>query len=249
MVARVALRPVQLNVKARDNAELGRFWAEALNWRTSSATPGATPVQPEGFVWPNPATVTIDVIAVPDPETVQDRIHLDLATTSVTHQTELVTRLKTLGATPANIGQGDVPWTVLADPEGNVFCVLEPRTMYRETGPIAAIVVNCTDPRAMTHFWSKALDWPLHEASEDHASLRSATGTGPYLEFRHTPNPNAIRNRIHLDLAPYPSDDQLTEVTRLKTLGATDADVGQGNAPWKCLTDPEGNQFCVLTPS
>ena len=37
-----------------------------------------------------------------------------------------------------DIGQGDVPWAVLADPEGNEFCVLEPREVYRDTGPVAA---------------------------------------------------------------------------------------------------------------
>ncbi|GHB72616.1 hypothetical protein GCM10010377_73850 [Streptomyces viridiviolaceus] len=53
-------------------------------------------------------------------------MHLDLATTSAAHQEELVARLRALGATPADVGRGDVPWTVLADPEGNEFCVLAP---------------------------------------------------------------------------------------------------------------------------
>ena len=50
----------------------------------------------------------------------------DLATTSAAHQADLVARLQDLGATRADVGQGDVPWTVLADPEGNEFCVLGP---------------------------------------------------------------------------------------------------------------------------
>lgn len=54
----------------------------------------------------------------------KNRVHVDLATTSAAHQAEVVARLKDLGATPADVGQGDVPWTVLADPEGNEFCVL-----------------------------------------------------------------------------------------------------------------------------
>ena len=88
-------------------------------------------------------------------------MHVDLATTSAAHQAELVARLKDLGATPADVGQGDVPWTVLADPEGNEFCVLEPREIYRDTGPIAAVVVDCADPRAMARFWGEAMDWTL----------------------------------------------------------------------------------------
>src|SRR6185437_16026232 len=83
----------------------------------------------------------------------------------------------------------------------------------------------------------------------DYARLRSAKGAGPYLEFlRSTPGPKTARNRVHLDVAPYPGDDQAAEVARLRALGATDADVGQGDVPWTVLADPEGNEFCVLTP-
>jgi hypothetical protein len=244
----VPLRLVQVNFKARDDSALGRFWAQALGWGISGEEPGVTAVAPEGFVWPDPAVVCVDVVAVPDPETVHDRVHLELATTSAAHQAELVARLRELGATPADPGQGDVPWTVLADPEGNVFRVLEPRSIYRDTGPIAAVVLTCADPRAAAGFWGEAMDWTLHEVSDDNARLRSATGVGPYLELRRTFDGNTVGNRIHLDLAPYPRDDQTAEVARLRALGATDLDVGQGDVPWKCLADPEGNEFCVLTP-
>ena len=225
----MALRLVQVNFKARDDSALGRFWAEALGWGVSSEGPGVTNVEPVGFAWPDPAAVCVDVVAVPDPETVKYRVHLDLATTSAAHQAELVARLKELGATPADVGQGDVPWTVLADPEGNVFCVLEPREIYRDTGPIAAVVVDCADPRAMARFWGEAMDWTLHEVTDDHAVLRSAKGVGPYLEFLRTPGVKTVWNRVHLDLLPYPGDDQAAEVARLRALGATDADVGQGD--------------------
>jgi glyoxalase superfamily protein len=242
----MALRLVQVNIKARDDSTLGRFWAEALGWGVSSEGPGVTNLAPEGFAWPDPDAFYVDLVTVPDPETVKYRAHLDLATTSAAHQAELVARLKELGATPADVGQGDVPWTVLADPEGNVFCVLEPREIYRDTGPIAAVVVDCDDPRAMARFWDEAIDWALHEVTDDHAMLRSAKGVGPYLEFIRTPGVKTVWNRIHLDLLPYPIDDQEAEVARLRALGATAADVGQGDVPWKVLADPEGNDFCVL---
>ena len=159
-------------------------------------------------------------------------MHLDLATTSAAHQAELVARLQALGATPADVGQGDVPWTVLADPEGNEFCVLEPREIYRDTGPMAAVVVDCADPRAMARFWGEAMDWTLHEVTDDQAVLRSAKGVGPYLEFLRTPDVKTVSNRVHLDLRPYPGDDQEAEVARLRALGATDLDLGQGDVPW-----------------
>ncbi|WP_432870445.1 VOC family protein [Microbispora rosea] len=246
----MALRLGLLNFKARDNSALGRFWADALGWDVFSDGPAVTGVGPVGFVWPDPVALCVCVVAVPNPETVRYRVHLDLATTSAAHQAELVARLKELGATPADVGQGDVPWTVLADPEGNVFCVLEPREIYRDTGPIAAVVVDCADPRAMARFWDEAMDWTLHEVSDDHARLRSAKGVGPYLEFiRTTPGATTVWNRVHLDLLPYPGDDQAAEVARLQALGATPADVGQGDASWVVLADPESNEFCVLAPA
>jgi hypothetical protein len=60
---------------------------------------------------------------VPEAKTVKNRLHLDLRPVGGSHQAE-VERLIGLGARPADIGQGEVPWVVLADPEGNEFCVL-----------------------------------------------------------------------------------------------------------------------------
>ncbi|MFG3437132.1 VOC family protein [Nonomuraea sp. NPDC047897] len=244
----MALRLVQIAMNARDDSVVGRFWAETLGWSVSTEGPGVTNLEPAGFAYPDPVAVCIDVLRVPEPKTVKNRVHVDLATTSTAHQAELVARLEDLGAAPVDIGQGDVPWTVLADPEGNEFCVLEPRESYRDTGPMAAVVVDCADPRAMAAFWGAAMDWTLHEVTDDHAVLRSAKGVGPYLEFLRTPDAKTVKNRLHLDLRPYPGDDQAAEVARLRALGATDADVGQGDVPWTVLADPEGNEFCVLTP-
>jgi hypothetical protein len=244
----MATRLVQIAMNARDDAALGRFWAQALGWTISSEEPGVTSLEPPGFTYPGPAAVCIDIIVVPEPKTVKNRVHVDFATTSAAQQADLVARLEELGAAPADVGQGDVAWTVLADPDGNEFCVLEPRPRYRDTGPLAAVVVDCADPRAMARFWGEAMDWTVHEATGDYAALRSARGVGPYLEFVRTPDVKTVKNRVHLDLRPYPGDDQAVEAARLRTLGATDADVGQGDVPWTVLADPEGNEFCVLTP-
>ncbi|WP_042370874.1 VOC family protein [Streptacidiphilus neutrinimicus] len=248
----MALRPVLLNIKARDHEAVGRFWAEALGWGVRGGTPGVTTcVAPVGdSAWPDAAALWIVVVAVPEPKTAtKNRVHLDLATTSAGHQADLVARLRALGATPVQVGQGEVPWTVLADPEGNEFCVLEPREVYRDTGPVAAVVVDCADPRAMARFWDEAVDWTLHEVDDDFAGLRSAEGVGPYLEFIRTPDVKTAPDRVHIDLLPYPGDDKEAEVARLRALGAADLDLGQGDVPWTCLTDPEGHEFCVLAPS
>lgn len=232
----MALRLVQVNLKARDDALVGRFWAEALGW-PSRTVPGATSVAPPGFVWTDPdAAVCVDVIAVPDPSTVQYRAHIELATTSAAHRSALVTRLIELGATPVADG-------VLADPEGNLFCVPESREIHRDTGPIAAVVVDCADPRAMARFWSDAMGWTVLTVSDDRAVLRA---TGPCLEFRRTSQLGDTWHRAHLDVVPEPGHDQATEVARLRALGATPVDGGR--FPWVVLTDPEGNEFCVLAP-
>ena len=64
-------------------------------------------------------------VTVPEGKTVKDRLHLDLRPVGCAHAEE-VARLIGLGARRADIGQGEVPWVVLADPEGNEFCVLGP---------------------------------------------------------------------------------------------------------------------------
>ncbi|GHF39476.1 hypothetical protein GCM10018790_16610 [Kitasatospora xanthocidica] len=246
----MALRPVMVNIKALDGPAVGRFWAEALGWSVYS--PGvATYVGPGGgLVWPEPVGLGIDVVPVPEAKTAtKNRVHLDLATTSTAHQAELVARLLALGATPVDIGQGEVPWTVLADPEGNEFCVLEPREVYRDTGPIAAVVVDCADPREMARFWGAAIDWAPQQLTDEQAVFRSPEGTGPYLEFLRRPDGKTVPDRVHLDLLPRPGADLATEVARLRALGATDLDLGQGEVPWTCLEDPEGHEFCVLAPS
>ncbi|GAB3829412.1 VOC family protein [Kribbella italica] len=243
----MATRLVQISVKAQDKSALGRFWAEALGWKVTDE-PDETNVEPKGVEYPDATAVYIDVLAVPAPKTVKNRVHLDLASSSPEHQQELVARLRGLGATPVDIGQGDVPWTVLADPEGNEFCVLEPREIYRDTGPVAAVVVDCTDPRAMARFWGEAMDWVVGEVTDDSATLRSARGVGPYLEFLRVPDAKSGLNRIHLDLRPYAGDDHPAEADRLRSLGATDLDIGQGDVPWTVFTDPEDNEFCLLTP-
>ena len=101
----MALRLVQIAMNARDDAAVGRFWAQALGWGVSSEEPGVTNVEPVGFAYPDPVAVCIDVIVVPEPKTVKNRVHIDLATTSEAHQADLVARLQDFGATPADVGR------------------------------------------------------------------------------------------------------------------------------------------------
>ena len=57
-----------------------------------------------------------------------------------------------------------------------------------------------------------------------------------------------VKNRVHVDVAPPPRGDVAAEVRRPRVAGAVPVDVGQGDVKWVVLADPEGNEFCVLTP-
>jgi predicted enzyme related to lactoylglutathione lyase len=244
----MSTRLVHLVIDALDPLQLAAFWAAALGWETVAEDSGEFVVRPAGFSYPDPSALPLVFVPVSEPKIGKNRIHLDLATESAAHQAVVVDRLRSLGAAPVDIGQGQVPWVVLADPEGNELCVLEPRPVYADTGPIAAIVVDCSDPTRLARFWSHAADQTPHDSEADFASLRSGSGVGPYLEMLQVPGPKTVKDRAHLDVAPFPDDDHQVEVARLNELGAAAVDVGQGDVPWAVLADPEGNEFCVLTP-
>ncbi|WP_121193484.1 VOC family protein [Motilibacter peucedani] len=240
----MTLRPVQVNIKASSDAALGRFWAGALGWVVDDSEPGVTSVVPADASWPVPDTLTIDLVPVPDLEAVRTRLHLELATTSGDHHSELLARVQGLGATVVGTTD-DGCRTVLADPEGGAFCVLAPQDHDR-TGPIAALVVECADPQVLAAFWSDALGWVVAESGE-RVLLRASTGAGPCLELVGSSHlPATLASHAHVDLLPDPVDAKPAEVARLLELGAANADVGQGDVPWAVMADPEGNEFCVL---
>jgi Glyoxalase-like domain len=122
------------------------------------------------------------------------------------------------------------------------------------------VVIDCRDLKAQAEWWATVLDWKiLHQADDecvivppwvDDAAMRTTPREriGPGMVFVHVDEPKSTKNRLHFDLAPQPGHDHDTEVTRLERLGATRTDIGQPpDAPWTVLTDPEGNEFCVLS--
>ena len=241
-------RLVHLVADARDPGRLARFWSALLGWEIADETPEEIDVWPAGYTYPDPVAVPIVFVPVPESKTGKNRVHLDLASRSAADQAELVSRARDLGGGPVDIGQGEVPWVVMADPEGNEFCVLEPRDAYRDTGPVAAILTDCADPAALARFWAGAAGWPVTRTEEQLVGLRSPAGVGPYLEFLRVPGGKTVKNRLHPDVAPYRGEDPAAEVARLRAAGAALADVGQGDdVSWTVLADPEGNEFCVLS--
>ena len=241
-------RLVHLVVDAAEPAKLARFWAAALGWEIGAGEDGEVDVWPGGYNYPDPVALPLVFVPVAEAKTVKNRIHLDLATESAEHQQAELRRLLALGAVPADIGQGDVPWQVLADPEGNEFCVLDPRPVYLGIGPVAAVVADYADPAAVAAFWQLATGWIPASSVQDGVSFRSPQGVGPYLELLPSGDVKTVKNRVHLDLAPATGEDHAAAVKVLLAAGAVPVDIGQGDARWTVLADPEGNEFCVLTP-
>jgi Glyoxalase-like domain len=245
------IRLVHMVIDANDPPKLARFWADALGWVVEEED-GAeeVDVSPPGFQYPDPVALPLVFVPVSEPKVAKNRVHIDLASQSAEHQASLVARLRDLGARPLDIGQGDVPWVVLADPEGNEFCVLEPRDAYRDTGPVAAVVMDTTDPVALAGFWELASGWVRSRSEDDNlVGFRSPQGVGPYFELLRVPEAKTVKNRVHIDLAPGRDEDQAAAVRQLQEAGATLADIGQGgDVSWVVLADPDGSEFCILTP-
>ncbi len=241
-------RAVHIVVDAASPSRLAAFWASALGWVVANDEPDEAAVWPAGFQYPGPTALPLIFVPVKDPKTTKNRVHLDLSTTSPEHQVAEVERLLGLGAVRLDIGQGQVPWEVLADPEGNEFCVLEPRPVYLDARPVAAVVIDSADPAPTARFWATAAGWVPHESDDDFASLRAPGGTGPYLELLRVPDVKNVKNRLHVDVAPLPGGDVRAEADHLAEAGAVPVDIGQGQVSWEVLADPEGNEFCVLSP-
>ena len=119
----MSCRFTELIVDARDPDALARFWAQVLEWDVGESR--------DGFAWLKPPAAAVPLIVfvpVPEAKTVKNRLHIDVSPTDRSRDEE-VERVLALGATRADVGQGDdVSWVVLADPEGNEFCVLGSRT-------------------------------------------------------------------------------------------------------------------------
>jgi predicted enzyme related to lactoylglutathione lyase len=112
-----------------------------------------------------------------------------------------------------------------------------------------SIVVNTTDPGRLATFWEQVLGWRRTHDSPEEVVLEPPAGSpedgvSPDLVFGVVPEEKSVVNRLHIDLRP---DDQAAEVERVLGLGATYADVGQGDdVSWVVMADLDGNEFCVL---
>ena len=113
------------------------------------------------------------------------------------------------------------------------------------------LCIDCADPGRLAQFWCAVLGYEVNHADDEIVTIGPGTPNisgpiTPVLTFARVPESKTIKNRLHLDLNPT-DREQADEVARVLELGARHADVGQtGDESWVVLSDPEGNEFCVL---
>lgn len=105
------------------------------------------------------------------------------------------------------------------------------------------VVVAARDPATLGRWWLEALRWVVVSDDPAEFEIRPQADQLPGLLFLPVDERKEGKNRLHLDFRP---NDQDEEVERLVALGASRVDVGQGAVSWVVLSDPEGNEFCVL---
>lgn len=228
---------VGLAFGANDPARLARFWAGVLDRRTTEDFSLLAPDGP-GF--------EIRFVPTDAPKVGPNQIHFDLTSTSLDDQQQTVSRALDLGGRHLDIGQRpEEGHVVLADPEGNEFCVIEPDNAFL-AGTAVIGALSSDGSREVGHFWSRALEWPLVWDQDEETAIQSPIG-GMKITWGGPPlNPRNGRNRLRLELAPADGDDHDAEVARLVELGATRIGPGTDRGSVE-LADPDGNELSVLT--
>ena len=228
---------------ANDPHRLARFWAGVLG-REMVDDPAEGPTLPPS----DDPGFGVRFRPTPEQKTGPNQIHLHLTSTSLEDQRLTVARSLELGGRHIDVGQRpEEGHVVLADPEGNEFCVIEPGNSFLAgCGFLGELA--CDGSQEVGYFWSQALGWPLVWDQDQETAIQSPRG-GTKIAWGGPPiNPKTGRNRLHLDLAPAVGGDQQAEVDRLVSLGARRVDLGQGGPGWVTMADPDGNEFCVLAP-
>lgn len=171
-----------------------------------------------------------------------NQMHPDLLPASLDEQAEAVRRALELGASHLDIGQGpDAEHVVLADPDDNELCILEPGGTFLAGCPFFSSLAG--DGLAeVGYFWRDGLDWDLVWDQDGETAIQ-APGGGPKITWGGEPvAPKLGRNRLHLDLRATASIDE--ELTRLLALGASRVEAGCADGVG--LADPGGNEFCLI---
>jgi catechol 2,3-dioxygenase-like lactoylglutathione lyase family enzyme len=232
-----------LCVDANDPLLLAGFWAGVLSRELADDPDDGIALLPSddtGF--------RIRFVPSQVPKAGPNQTHLHLTSTSLDDQESTVARVLELGGRHLDVGQlPEEGHVVLADPEGNEFCVIEPGNGFlADCGFLGELA--CEGSEAVGHFWSEALGWPLVWDHDQETAIQSPAG-GTKIAWGGPPlRGKTGKGRQHFDLAPPADGDQQAEVERLVALGATRVDIRQGGVSGVVMADPDGHEFCVLSP-
>jgi len=165
---------------------------------------------------------------VPEPLSVKNRVHFDIYSTGLAE-------LEQLGA---RIVQPYPKWTVMADPEGTLFCAFPREELPADR--LHGLVVDSADPAAIGTWWAGIYEAPVEVHAEGWATVDKVPGM-PILtmDFNRVPEPKTVKNRIHWDV-------WVDAVQPLLDAGATLLRARDEEIEWHVLADPEGNEFCAF---
>lgn len=141
----MSLRIQCVNIDAEDPSGLASFWEVALGWRRTYQTDDEVVLEPPEGAVGDGLLPDLLFARVPEHKSVKNRLHLDLRPED---QDAEVARLLSLGARHVDVGQGDVSWVVLADPEGNELCVLRALTDTEQADVDAVVAAWHRGPEA-----------------------------------------------------------------------------------------------------
>src|SRR5947209_4992743 len=201
--SRMAAHLFALCLDANDPLRLARFWAGVLGWELSGGSMQEGSDTQEGSVL-LPADDTgfrLRFMPAVRQKTGLNDMHFHLTSTSLADQQQTVHRSLGLGARHLDVGQRpEEGHVVLADPEGNEFCVIEPGNNFlADCGFIGAL--SCNGSQEVGYFWSEALGWPLVWDQDQETAIRSPRG-GPKITWGGPPlMPKIGKNRLHFDIA------------------------------------------------
>ncbi|WP_091106382.1 VOC family protein [Micromonospora citrea] len=221
---------------ARDPVRLARFWAAMLHREVVEDAGGVLLPGEEGQLGLRFVPGAAEGVGP------HRRMHLHLTSASQADQRHTVESALGLGAGHLDVGQRpEEGHVVLADPEGNEFCVIEPGNAFLAGCGLLGELA-CDGTREVGLFWGAVLGWPLVWDQDQQTAIQSPHG-GTKVAWGGPPlAPKEVRNPQRLDLAS-PDVDRQTEVDRLVSLGATLLDAGAGDTV--VLADPDGNEFCL----
>ncbi|MFB7241955.1 bleomycin resistance protein [Streptomyces populi] len=221
-------------------SELARFWSGVLGWEPADGPDGDAAVLP-----PDATGFRIRFLPGGEPKTGPNRGHFDLTSASPEDQRQTVARALELGGSHIDVGQlPEEEHVVLADPDGNEFCVIEAGNKFlADTGAIGALA--CDGTQEVGYFWSEALRWPLVWDQGQETAVQSPNG-GTKITWGGPPvAPTTGPNRLYFELALPADADRDAEVDRLVSLGATRTVTGEDHGGRVLLLDPDGNEFSL----